>query len=87
MRQAREQSPHSGLRTFGEMVGLLWKAGRYSAAVRLEQMPPEISELMRLRFDARLTYSDIAGRLGMTADSARKLLTRTLRLLGDELED
>jgi len=36
VRQAREQAPHSGLRTFGEMVGLLWKAGRYSAAVRLE---------------------------------------------------
>jgi hypothetical protein len=50
-------------------------------------MPDDIGELMRLRFDARLTFSEIGGRLGMTPEGARKLLTRTLRLLGEELGD
>jgi hypothetical protein len=39
-----------------------------------------------LRFDERLRFSEIGERLGMTADAARKLLTRTLRLLGSELD-
>ena len=58
---------------------------RYRKA--LDRMPAEIGELVRLRFDARLTYPDIASRLGMTAEGVRKLLTRTLRLLGEELAD
>lgn len=28
---------HGGLRAYGEMVGVLWKVGQYSAAIRLEQ--------------------------------------------------
>jgi hypothetical protein len=43
--------------------------------------------LIRLRFDERLKYDDIGRRMGLTAEAARKLLTRTLRLLGDELAD
>src|SRR5665213_1361915 len=32
------QSPgHSGLRAYGEMVGVLWQEGHYSAAIRLEE--------------------------------------------------
>jgi RNA polymerase sigma-70 factor (ECF subfamily) len=58
---------------------------RYFRAV--ERAPDEIRELIRLRFDERLTYSDIGERMGFTAEAARKLLTRTLRLLGDELAD
>lgn len=31
------QRDHAGLRAYGEMVGLLWKEGQFSAAIRLEQ--------------------------------------------------
>jgi RNA polymerase sigma factor (sigma-70 family) len=58
---------------------------RYSRA--LERAPDEIRELIRLRFDERLTFSDIGERMGFTAEAARKLLTRTLRLLGNELAE
>jgi hypothetical protein len=37
MRQVRPEVPGAGLRAYGEMVGILWKAGQYSAAIRLEQ--------------------------------------------------
>jgi len=56
---------------------------RYARAI--ERTPDEIRELIRLRFDEGRTYGDIGGRMGLTAEAARKLLTRTLRLLGDEL--
>ena len=29
---------HPGLRTYGEMVGVLWEAGRFTAAIRLEEL-------------------------------------------------
>jgi RNA polymerase sigma-70 factor, ECF subfamily len=58
---------------------------RYARAV--ERAPDEIRELIRLRFDERLTFEDIGDRMGLSAEAARKLLTRTLRLLGDELAD
>lgn len=32
----RHRAGHSGVRAYGEMVGLLWKAGQFSAAVQLE---------------------------------------------------
>lgn len=38
--QAR--SVHSGVRAFGEMVGLLWQAGQQSAAIRLEELWNEL---------------------------------------------
>ena len=34
--QVRSRAVHSGVRAYGEMVGLLWKAGARAAAVRLE---------------------------------------------------
>jgi DcmR-like sensory protein len=33
---------HTGVRAYGEMVGLLWKAGEYAAAVRLEELWNEL---------------------------------------------
>jgi hypothetical protein len=37
MRQVRPRVAGGGLRAYGEMVGILWKAGQFSAAIRLEQ--------------------------------------------------
>jgi hypothetical protein len=34
----RSRAVHTGIRAYGEMVGVLWKAGEFSAAVRLEQL-------------------------------------------------
>ncbi len=33
----QDRAGHSGVRAYGEMVGLLWKAGQCAAAVRLEE--------------------------------------------------
>jgi len=38
MRQVRPSSGIEGLRAYGEMVGLLWKARQFAAAIRLEQL-------------------------------------------------
>jgi hypothetical protein len=38
LRGVRASAVQSGVRAFGEMVGLLWQAGRYSAAIRLEEL-------------------------------------------------
>jgi hypothetical protein len=37
MRRVRPGTLTGGLRAYGEMVGILWKAGQFSAAIRLEQ--------------------------------------------------
>ena len=37
MRDLRARADITGLRAYGEMVALLWNAGRYSAAIRLEK--------------------------------------------------
>jgi hypothetical protein len=37
MRQVRAADDSVGLRAYGEMVGLLWKARQFAAAIRLEQ--------------------------------------------------
>jgi MEDS: MEthanogen/methylotroph, DcmR Sensory domain len=34
----RARAVHTGVRAYGEMVGVLWKAGEYPAAVRLEEL-------------------------------------------------
>lgn len=34
----RQRAGHTGVRAYGEMVGLLWKAGECAAAVRLEEL-------------------------------------------------
>ncbi len=38
MRQVRSNAGAEGLRAYGEMVGLLWKAHQFAAAIRLEQL-------------------------------------------------
>jgi hypothetical protein len=38
MRQVRPAKGAEGLRAYGEMVGVLWKARQFSAAIRLEQL-------------------------------------------------
>ncbi len=37
MAQVRPKLAGGGLRAYGEMVGILWRAGQFSAAIRLEQ--------------------------------------------------
>jgi hypothetical protein len=38
MRQVNPLEKNAGLRAYGEMVGILWKARRFAAAIRLEQL-------------------------------------------------
>jgi DcmR-like sensory protein len=38
----RARAVHSGIRAYGEMVGVLWKASQFSAAVRLEELWNEL---------------------------------------------
>ena len=37
IREVEPRPGHAGLRAYGEMVGILWKAGRLSSAIRVEQ--------------------------------------------------
>jgi hypothetical protein len=37
LRGVQDRAVHTGVRAYGEMVGVLWKAGQYGAAVRLEE--------------------------------------------------
>lgn len=41
----RSRAVHSGIRAYGEMVGLLWKAGEYAAAVQLEELWNDLLKL------------------------------------------
>lgn len=38
----RSRAVHTGVRAYGEMVGVLWKAGEHSAAARLEELWNEL---------------------------------------------
>ena len=38
LRGVRARAVHSGVRAYGEMVGLLWKAGQVTAATQLEEL-------------------------------------------------
>jgi hypothetical protein len=38
----QSRAVHSGARAYGEMVGLLWKAGQYAPAIRLEELWNEL---------------------------------------------
>jgi hypothetical protein len=38
LQRVRSRAVHTGVRAYGEMVGLLWKAGGRTAAVRLEEL-------------------------------------------------
>ena len=43
IRGIRTRTDHGELRAYAEMAGLLWKSGRYSAAMRVEPLPPKRS--------------------------------------------
>jgi hypothetical protein len=47
VRQIRQHTGSSGLRANGEMVGILWTAGQYSAAIQLEEFWNELLESER----------------------------------------
>lgn len=38
LKEVETRAGHTGVRAYGEMVGVLWKAGQYAAAVRLEEL-------------------------------------------------
>jgi hypothetical protein len=38
LRGVRSKAVHTGVRAFGEMVGLLWGSGQFAAAIRLEEL-------------------------------------------------
>ena len=61
MSQVRATVSGSGLRAYGEMVGILWKSRQYSAAVRLEQFWNKL--LTRSSFSLYCAYGiDVFGR-------------------------
>jgi hypothetical protein len=42
LRGVQERGGHTGVRAYGEMVGVLWKAGAHSAAIHLEELWNEL---------------------------------------------
>lgn len=42
VRRVRSRAVHTGVRAYGEMVGLLWQAGEHTAAARLEALWDEL---------------------------------------------
>jgi MEDS: MEthanogen/methylotroph, DcmR Sensory domain len=42
LRGVRARAVHTGIRAYGEMVGLLWQAGEHDAAIRLEELWNEL---------------------------------------------
>ncbi len=60
MRQLRRREGIEGSRAYGEMVGILWKSRRFSAAIRLEQFWNRLLE--QSRFSLYCAYAiDIFG--------------------------
>lgn len=51
----------------------------------LEQLSPDDRRLIELRFDEGLSFSDLARRLGISDDSARKRVSRLFRRLRGEV--
>jgi MEDS: MEthanogen/methylotroph, DcmR Sensory domain len=61
MGQVRQKDIHAGLRAYGEMVGILWKARQFSAAIRLEQFWNKL--LTRSSFSLFCAYAiDVFGK-------------------------
>jgi MEDS: MEthanogen/methylotroph, DcmR Sensory domain len=61
MRQVRPQEGVEELRAYGEMVGILWKARQYAAAIRIEQLWNKLLE--RSSFSLYCAYEiDLFGR-------------------------
>ncbi len=55
MREVRPVEAQTGLRAYGEMVGLLWQARQFAAAIRLEQFWNKL--LTRSSFNLYCAYS------------------------------
>ncbi len=49
LRDVRARAEQRGLRVYGEMVGLMWRAGQYSAAVRLEHFWNKLQDWIPFR--------------------------------------
>ncbi len=61
MKQVKPMETYAGLRAYGEMVGILWKARQFAAAIRLEQMWNKLLE--RSAFSLYCAYAiDIFGK-------------------------
>ncbi len=61
MRQLRPVNGADGLRAYGEMVGILWKARQFASAIRLEQLWNKLLE--RASFSLYCAYAiDIFGK-------------------------
>jgi MEDS: MEthanogen/methylotroph, DcmR Sensory domain len=61
MGQVRRKDSHGGLRAYGEMVGILWKARQFSAAIHLEQFWNKL--LTRSSFSLYCAYAiDVFGK-------------------------
>jgi|SRR5580658_747010 hypothetical protein len=61
MRLVRPANNSGGLRAYGEMVGILWKARQFAAAIRLEQLWNKLLE--QSRFSLYCAYAiDIFGK-------------------------
>jgi RNA polymerase sigma-70 factor, ECF subfamily len=52
----------------------------------LDRLPDDYREVLLLRYQGDLTFEEIGGRLGRSANAARKLWLRALRKLEQELE-
>jgi hypothetical protein len=60
MRQVQPASDTAGLRAYGEMVGVLWRARQFAAAIRLEQLWNRL--LDRMSFSLYCAYAiDVFG--------------------------
>jgi RNA polymerase sigma factor (sigma-70 family) len=60
---------------------------REAAALRLEELPAEQREAVRLRVLEDLSYEQVAARLGLNVEAARMRVSRGLRQLAAELTD
>lgn len=76
MRQVRPADGSEGLRAYGEMVGILWKARQFAAAIRLEQLWNKLLE--RSSFSLYCAYAiDIFGTEIEVANLESVLCTHT----------
>jgi RNA polymerase sigma factor (sigma-70 family) len=60
---------------------------REAAARRLNELPEEQREAVRLRVLEDLPYEQVAQRLGLSVEAARMRVSRALRQLADQLTD
>jgi hypothetical protein len=76
VRQVRPAAGVEGLRAYGEMVGILWKARQFSAAIRLEQLWNKLLE--QISFSLYCAYAiDLFGKDFEVANLESVLCTHT----------